>query len=120
MRGGNVYEYGEDSAVRNYSYIYGTLLEWLLDKLNGQRDEGPAENINGYLNECGRPEQIMISIGATRYTPFGQNNFLQNGDESVVVLYPEDLYNSEQIKTMVLENDFPQTGISVLRQKVVL
>ena len=120
VRGGNVYEYGEDSAVRNYSYIYGTLLEWLLDKLNGQRDEGPAENINGYLNECGRPEQIMISIGATRYTPFGQNNFLQNGDESVVVLYPEDLYNSEQIKTMVLENDFPQTGISVLRQKVVL
>ena len=120
VRGGTVYEYGEDSAVRNYSYIYGTLLEWLLDKLNGQRDEGPAENINGYLNECGRPEQIMISIGATRYTPFGQNNFLQNGDESVVVLYPEDVYNSEQIKTMVLENDFPQADISVLRQKVVL
>ncbi len=120
VRGGNVFSYGEDSAVRDYSYIYEKLTEWLIEKLNNQKDEGPAENINSYLNEAGCPAQIMVSIGATRYTDFGEHNFLEKGDKAVVVLYPENKYSQSQILNLVKENNFSDKEISVLAQEVVL
>ena len=43
IRNGNCYDYGENSPVRGYSYIYEKLLNWLLEKFNNQKDEGPAE-----------------------------------------------------------------------------
>ena len=120
IRGNEVFTYGEDSAVRDYSYIYEKLNEWMIEKLNGQKDEGPAENINSYLNEAGCPEQIMISIGATRYTEFGETNFLNGGDESVVILYPEDKYTFDVIKSGLEKGISFDTDVSVLRQKIVL
>ncbi len=120
VRDGNVFSYGEDSAVRDYSYIYEKLTEWLIEKLNNQKDEGPAENINSYLNAAGCPTQIMVSIGATRYTDFGERNFLEKGDKSVVVLYPENKYSQSQILNLVKENNFSDKEISVLAQEVVL
>lgn len=120
IRGKEVFTYGEDSRVRDYSYIYGKLIDWMIEKLNGQMDEGPAENINSYLNEAGMPEKIMISIGATRYTEFGETNFLQGGDEAVVVLYPEDKYSFEDIKSCLQGEGTFADDISVLRQKVIL
>lgn len=120
VRGGDVFEYGENSAVRDYSYIYGKLENWLVEKFNAQKDEGPAENINSYLKESGFPEKIMVSIGATRYTSFGEQNFLLKGDKSVVVLYPEEKYSPEDIKNLVKKNDFADSGISALVQEVVL
>ena len=120
IRGNEVFTYGEDSAVRDYSYMYEKLNEWMIEKLNGQKDEGPAENINSYLNEAGCPEQIMISIGATRYTEFGETNFLNGGDESVVILYPEDKYTFDVIKSGLEKGISFDTDVSVLRQKIVL
>lgn len=120
IRDGSVYDYGEDSAVRDYSYIYQKLIVWMLDKFNNQKDEGPAEDIHSYLVAAGCPKQIMVSIGATRYTEFGQTNFLQGGDESVVILYPEDKYAFEQIKTALESNAAFSEDISVLRQKIIL
>jgi len=118
VRDGKTYAYGEDSPVRNYSYVYGRLMSWMLDKFNNQKDEGPAEEINKYLNSAGRPEKILVSIGATRYTEFGETNFLAYGDHSVVVLYPESVYTKEQIEKMVSENDLDYDDISVLDQTV--
>lgn len=120
VRDGNVFDYGEDSAVRDYSYIYEKLLQWICDKLNNQADEGPAENIHQYLLESGKPEQVMISIGATRYTDFGEHNFLADGDRAVVVVYPEKNYNHSQIKTMVQEKNYSDPKVSVLDQNIVL
>ena len=90
----------------------------MLDKFNNQKDEGPAENINAYLNAAGRPESILVSIGATRYTKFGETNFLTYGDHSVVVLYPGSKYSSDQIEKMVLKNDLDHEDISFLDQNV--
>ena len=118
VRGGEVFTYGEDSPISGYSYIYKKLIDWMLEKFNGQCDEGPAENINLYLNECGRPEKIMVSIGATRYTDFGEHNFLQAGDASVVVLYPGDKYLPGEIKNLVAAKDFSAPDISFLYQTV--
>ena len=86
VRDSSVFDYGEDSAVRDYSYIYEKLCDWILEKLNFQKDEGHAENVHSYLLGCDRPDFVMVSIGATRYTSFGEHNFLQNGDRAVVVL----------------------------------
>ena len=98
IRDSQIYDYGENSAVRDYSYIYKKLTDWMLEKFNGQKNEGPAEDIHSYLVAAGCPERIMVSIGATRYTAWGESNFLQNGDKAVVVVYPESKYTEEQIK----------------------
>jgi len=120
VRAGKVFDYGEDSAVRDYSYVYEKLLLWICDKLNNQKDEGPAENIYSYLLESGKPEQVMVSIGATRYTDFGEHNFLAKGDRAVVVVYPEDKYNHEQIVSMVKNKTYDDKEVSVLDQEIVM
>ena len=120
IRDGVSYAYGEDSAVRDYSYIYDKLLVWLVDKLNNQADEGPAENIGVYLRDAGCPNMAMISIGATRYTEFGEHNYLKNGDLSVVVVYPEKRYSKTQIEEQVAKLNFAIDGASVLCQKVIV
>lgn len=118
VREGEAFAYGEDSAVRDYSYIYNKLTAWIIDRLNQQKDEGPAENVNAYLTKCGFPERILVSIGATRYTDYGEHNFLQNGDKAVVVLYPEDKYSVEEIMQRVKENRLNEEDISSLVQLV--
>ena len=119
IRNGQVYDYGEDSAVRDYSYIYKKLTDWMLDKFNNQQNEGPAEAIHNYLVAAGHPQQIMVSIGATRYTAWGESNFLQNQDKAVVVAYPESKYTHEQIKKMTETGNFSDSAISVLVQTVI-
>lgn len=120
IRNGTVFEYGENSAVRNYSYIYEKLTDWIIEKLNFQKNEGPAENIHSYLLAADKPAHIAVSIGATRYTEFGKTHFLENGDESVVVLYPEDCYTPQQIQSAIQNGGGFNSGVSVLRQKIVL
>ena len=120
IRDGKVYDYGENSAVRDYSYIYKKLTDWMLDKFNHQQNEGPAEDIHSYLVAAGRPQRIMVSIGATRYTDWGESNFLQNGDKAVVVVYPESKYTAEEIKKMAERGDFSDRSISALIQTVEL
>ncbi|MCQ2466896.1 MAG: DUF5718 family protein [Clostridia bacterium] len=119
LRDGRAYPYGEDSAIRDYSYIYGKLITWMLLKFNYQLDEGPAENIHEYLLEAGKPEKIMVSIGATRYTPYGETNFLHKGDHAVVVLYPESKYTYEEVARMLEKGELNKPDISVLDQEIV-
>lgn len=120
VRDGQVYTYGEDSAVKDYSYFYEKLIGWLIDRLNNQPNEGPAENINLYLNEAGRPDRIMVSIGATRYTEYGKTNFLQVGDDALVVLYPADVYSPEEIIHRAQRDNLEEEDISVLRQEIII
>ena len=98
--------------------MYEKLIAWMVEKLNGQKDEGPAEDIHSYLLACGRPEYTLISIGATRYTEFGQSHYLKKGDISYVVVYP-DSYSPEEIASLVKEDNFTDLKISVLRQEVI-
>ena len=118
VRDGVVYDYGEDSRIRDYSYIYDRLMDWMIGKLNNQEDMGPAENINSYLNEAGNPSLLLISIGATRYTEFGEKNYLRPGDRSVVVLYPSPAYNHEDIRQRVAVGKTDAADLSVLDQIV--
>ncbi len=119
IRDGIAHAYGEDSAVRDYSYFYAKLINWCLDRVNNQQCEGPAEKIGDYLKAAGYPEILMISVGATRYTDFGEHNFLKNGDRSIVVVYPEDVYSKEEIVKRAQNDNLEEDDISVLNQEVV-
>jgi len=120
IRGKELFDYGEDSAICDYSYIYNQLIEWCIEKLNHQKDEGPLENLHSYLSACGYPSKIMLSIGATRYTAFGENNFLMEGDKTAVLLYPENKYSHEEIRKLILSEQNIPEDISSLVQKIVL
>ena len=86
-REGVVHPYGVDAPLLGYSYFYTKLKVWLIEKMNTQEDFGPLENIANHLKEVGYPKQALISIGATAYADFGEKNYLQRGDEVVVIAY---------------------------------
>ncbi|TCJ98522.1 hypothetical protein EV694_0930 [Volucribacter psittacicida] len=118
QRGTALNEYGVDSPVLSYSYFHQKLLDWIIDRMNHQPDQGPMNEIYSLIQQANYPTQAVISIGATRYTPFGEKNFLQVGDSSIVVLYPGDRYSSTDIKQMIQQQRFP-TEVSALVQKVI-
>ncbi|MEZ4332722.1 MAG: DUF5718 family protein [Myxococcota bacterium] len=118
-RGGELFDYGIDSAISSYSYMYAELLTWLVEKLNGQRDEGPLENVAHWLELAGRPRRALISIGATRYTEFGETHFLEPGDVSIVVVYDARRFSNADVRRIAVgETPVPDEGVSLLRQTV--
>lgn len=120
IRDGKLHAYGVDSAASSYSYMYGQLLDWLVVKLNDQIDEGPLEQISEWLRIAGRPSQALISIGATRYTDFGETNFLAPGDRSVVAVYDTRRLDLAAIERIALgEEEAPAGGLSLLVQEIV-
>lgn len=119
-REGMLMRYGEDVELTGYSYFYGKLIEWLKNQINTQEDFGPLEAIKTYLKEAGYPTQAIISIGATRYTHFGETNFLREGDEVIVVVYDNDKYCMNPILSLANKRELVgKEGISALVQKVV-
>ena len=118
-RDGEIHRYGEDSAVIGYSYFHNTLLDWIIERMNHQQDVGPTENIAELLAQSQYPTQAVISIGATRYTPYGETHFLQTGDTSIVVVYDGNRYNAEEIMQVASTHDLANSeGLSVLIQQV--
>ncbi|WP_421333253.1 DUF5718 family protein [Aeromonas sp. 603607] len=116
-RDGELHAYGVDSAAIDYSYFHGKLLDWAIDKFNHQQDEGPAEHIQGLLAQAGHPPHALISIGATRYTPFGETHFLKPGDTSCVVVYPGSRYSEADIREAIRSRNVG-ADMSVLLQAV--
>lgn len=119
-RNNEIFEYGEDSAIKDYSYIYEKLINWLIEKINNQQDEGPAEKIYDYLVQSDFPSKIMISIGATRYTEFGEKNYLQKGDKSYIIIYPKKKYSKESLIKKIKNDEVFEKEISALIQEVIL
>ena len=86
-REGTLHPYGVDAPLLGYSYFYAKLKDWLIEKMNEQKDFGPLEDIATHLKNANYPTQALISIGATAYAEFGENNYLQSKDEIFVVVY---------------------------------
>jgi hypothetical protein len=119
LREGTLHDYGVDSPVSGYSYMYAQLLDWLVEKLNEQVDEGPLENIAEWLAIAGRPARALISIGATRYAEYGETHFLEPGDTSIVALYDARRFEAEAIRHLARGDEPAPAGLSLLRQQVV-
>ncbi len=120
LRNDALHEYGVDSPVSGYSYFYKRLIDWLILRMNTQIDEGPLEDISALLMGAGRPAQALISVGATRYTEYGESHFLRSGDQSIVMLYDETLYQAEDLPDLLQRTTLSgMPGLSVLKQTVV-
>ena len=119
VRGDDVHEYGVDSPVCGYSYYGTTLLDWVAERARDQREAPPLQDVGKLLAGSGLPERAVIGIGATRYTNFGEQNFLEPDDESVVVLYDSATHSPDQIAAGVANGDQLERA-SVLRQRVEL
>ena len=113
-----IHQYGETSDVASYSYNNEKLLDWIIDRLNNQSDIGPAEDMSQYLAESIYPEQCIISIGATRYTEYGQSNFLKAGDTSIVVVFDKREYSFEDILGSIKKEKYHLENASFLVQMV--
>jgi len=118
-RDGKLIAYGEDTQMLGYSYFYETLIEWMVTKFQSQTDQGPLEAIGTYLKSVDLPETFLISIGATRYTEFGEHHFLENGDELFVLLYDTRYENEEAIEKKLTKGETLHHSSSLLHQKVI-
>ncbi|ASA56678.1 DUF5718 family protein [Vibrio gazogenes] len=118
-RGEQLFAYGEDCAVHEYSYFYNNLLEWIRDRMNHQVDRGPMENIHALLKQANFPRQLVVAVGATRYTDYGEQHFLERGDESIVVVYDSSLYQPHDVFGMVQKAQLGSIGLSYVCQRVV-
>ena len=120
VRDGKAEAYGQDSEVRSYSYFHEQLLDWIVRKLSDQREEGPLEDLAAWLRRAGDPPQALISIGATRYTDYGETTFLTPGDDAVVILYDANQYDAAAIQDLATDpNPISSPDLSILRQRVV-
>lgn len=118
-RDGMLMRYGEDVELKGYSYFYDKLIAWMIHQINSQANMGPLEPVSEYLKDAGLPKQAIISIGATRYTHFGETTFLQEGDEIIVVVYDNNRYCMNPILMMANSGKLEVEGVSALVQKVV-
>jgi hypothetical protein len=120
-RDGELHPYGLDSPLSGYSYYGDRLLDWIADRLRNQAGspETPLEPIGRYLLDCARPTEMLVAIGATRYTAFGESTYLRPGDESIVAVYDASELSPGHLAAS-LQGDRsagPQTA-SVLTQRV--
>ena len=118
-RDNTLHAYGENVELTGYSYFHEKLTEWILKQINTQEDFGPLEDVKSYIKMCNNPKNLIISIGATRYTEYGEKTFLQSGDEVLVVVYNHNRYTLEDIETALQNSEYEKPVMSVLAQKVL-
>lgn len=118
-RDGEIQAYGEDVELNGYSYFYGKLTEWMLNQILTQQDIGPLELINSYIKASGNPQEAIISIGATRYTEYGETTFLQPNDEIMVVLYDRRHYSIDVVTEKLQLKQYDNENMSVLAQAII-
>jgi hypothetical protein len=114
LRDGELHAYGVDSEIASYTAVWEPLLAWIVDRLAEQTDDGPLESFGDHLRH--RPSEALISIGATRYTTFGESTFVKPGDEAIVAVYHRDITDLEARLT---RRDDVAPRLSVLRRRVV-
>ncbi len=118
-RDGEVRAYGEDVELTGYSYFHEKLTDWILNQINTQENFGPLEPISEYIHACDNPSEAIISIGATRYTEYGEKTFLKTGDESIVIVYDATKLSNADVLEMVKASRYDSENMSVLAQKVI-
>lgn len=116
---GELKQYGEDSAVLTYNYFYDKLKNWMIDKLNTQEDFGPLENLKEVLEQSDFTENVVISIGATSYTEFGEYRFLEDSDEIFVCVYDKTKYIVNEIEQHIKDGTTTLDNVSILHQTIL-
>ena len=119
IRDGILHTYGVTSNVKEYSYFHETLLNWLVAKFNTQKDHGPLEDLAQHLSDTEYPSHVCVSIGATRYTAYGEQTFLAPDDIACVVLYNPEHYSAAQLEQHLLSSESQLANAAILKQRVI-
>ena len=100
------HEYGVDSPLLGYSYYGEVLLDWITERLANQKGspDTPLEDVGALMVACGRPRNVLIGIGATRYTDYGESTYLQPGDEGIVRVYDTVSDEFSELRQLVWES----------------
>ncbi|MBN2647142.1 MAG: hypothetical protein JXR44_05100 [Thiotrichales bacterium] len=117
-RDGVWHPYGQDCAVNSYHYFHQKLDTWMRDTFNHQADFGPLENLNQLLHQAAFPRQVLITLGATTYTDFAQQHFLQPGDRLKVYVYNGSAHSPEEIAAHACEATHFKLNASLLEQHI--
>ncbi|MEK6658193.1 MAG: DUF5718 family protein [Campylobacterota bacterium] len=118
-RDNEIHAYGENVELVGYSYFYEKLLDWMVNQINTQENFGPLEPLGEYILRCGNPTKAIISIGATRYTHYGETTFLKDGDEIIIAVYNRAKITSQNILESIKNESYDLLDASILRQKVL-
>lgn len=102
--------------MSDYSYCYEQLISWLIEQLNTQKNEGALHNLTKLIGEAGYPKRMLISLGSSRYTKYGEEHQLQSGDELCAVLYDSTRIDNPEIHSLIVEQTFDE----LLQQHIVL
>jgi hypothetical protein len=100
---GEEHGYGVDSPLLGYSYYGEVLLDWVTERLANQKGspETPLEDVGALMVAAGHPANVLIGIGATRYTELGESTFLQPGDEAIVRVYDTESAVYSELRQVV-------------------
>lgn len=114
------YQFSDICRVDEYMLFYEPLLAWLIHQCNYQKDDSPLEHLGKYFRQARLPSTAIIGCGATRYTKFGEGNYLRAGDVYCVAVYNHSKIEvnilNERIKTDLVSSD---NDCILLRQSVV-
>lgn len=111
-RDGKIYRYGNEAFLGDYFYFEEKLISFIINKINTQKRQDTLEELKPFL--ANKPKQILVSIGATSYTNFGENCFLQEDDEVFIAISKEDINEQNIVKKT------SQNTTSFLHQKVMI
>ncbi|WP_105044263.1 DUF5718 family protein [Rubritalea profundi] len=120
-RDGELLQYGKDTAVTDYCYSNQTLVDWMVNQINTQQDNGPLEPI-GQMLVTSKPAYGIIAIGATCYSEFGNSEmrFLKEDDEILVIAYDGDQHTTSALEKSLIGSPLPESNASrlILQQQV--
>ena len=119
LRDGEIHPYGEDAKLNGYSYFYTQLTEWMIKQINTQEDFDPLEPILSYIIGANYPSKVIIAIGSTSYTPYGESTFLKAGDEVIIAVYNNTTISHDILLESIKKGTYDNSQMSILSQKVV-
>lgn len=102
---GRHHEYGVDSPLLGYSYYGEVLLDWIVERLANQKGSAdtPLEDVGALMVAADHPGHVLIGIGATRYTSYGESTYLRPGDEGIVRVYDTAGEEFSELRQLVWE-----------------
>lgn len=95
-----------DVSLSDYSLCYEPLICWLVNQINTQQEAGPLHSIKNLLRQSNYPERMIISLGSSRYTDYGEQHRLLKGDQVCAVLYDATVHCFSEIQSAIVKGNF--------------
>jgi len=124
-RADQIHQYSVSAPARNYLLFHDELLDWIVEQINHQKNEGKFLPIFPDLLASDYPTSMWVAVGAGEYTDWGAKHFLLPQDETVVLIYDEVKHpNGPDLSTIEdlfgdIHRDRTMDGIIALHQTFV-